>query len=350
MMKFKFTKMGQVVSLALSLSLTLTACGGTTAPTSGDSSSGNTQSSSAKGTDYPTKPITVLQGFKAGGGSDQLAQLTQPKLQGILGQSFVNQYIPGATGAIAWTQLTKQAKNDGYTLSITNTPMLMTNYIMTEEIKYNINELEPIANIVTDPGIIVVSKDSPINTYEDFVEHVKANPGEVTAGNSGTGGDDFFTQLQWMKETGLKIKMVPFEGDGASWQAAAGNKIDASFTNLGVVFSQIKAGNLKALAVLTEERTELLPDLPTLKELGVNIVAGSSRGYSAPKGIPAEVKEKLIQAFDELSKDPEFQKTLTDIALPIDIKLGDDYAKYLAEEEEALKGVWEEVKGEFQKQ
>lgn len=104
--------------------------------------------------------ITVLQGFKAGGGSDALAQLTQPFLTKLLGVDMVNQYIPGAAGAIAWTRLAKQSKQDGGTISITNTPMLMTNYIMNDAITYSLDELTPIANVVTDPGIIVVPSDS----------------------------------------------------------------------------------------------------------------------------------------------------------------------------------------------
>jgi len=296
---------------------------------------------------YPEKPITVLQGFKPGGGSDTLAQLTQPYLEKILGQTFVNQYIPGATGAIAWTELCKKTKNDGYTLSITNTPMLMTNYIMNEEITYTIEELDPIANVVTDPGVIVVGKDSKYETIHDFLEDAKANPGQVTVGNSGVGGDDFFTTLIVERETGLKFKMVPFDGDGPSWQAAAGNKIDASFNNLGITYPQIEAGNLRVLAIFSEERNEMIPDVPTFKELGYNVVSGSSRGYSAPKGIPAEVKEILYEAFREMSENPEFIKAAKDRALPIDIKIGDDYAQYLKEQEEIFKEIWEEVKDQY---
>jgi len=319
--------------LAATLAISLTACGGTK-----DASSG---------TNYPQKPITVTQGFKAGGGSDALAQLTQPFLQKIIGQSFVNQYIPGATGAIAWTQLAKQTKNDGYTISITNTPMLMTNYIMNPEIKYSITELDPIANVVTDPGIIVVGKDSPLKTYSDFINAVKANPGKVTVGNSGIGGDDFFTTLIFEKATKAKVSMIPFDGDGPSWQAAMGGKIDVSFNNLGIVYPQVKAGNLRALAIMSEKRDPLLPDVPTLKELGVNVVSGSSRGYSAPKGLPAPVKAKLIKAFQDMAKDPAFLKAANDRALPLDMKYGDEYAKYLQEQEKAFKEVWNEVKDQY---
>lgn len=304
---------------------------------------------SAFAADYPAKQITVLQGFKTGGGSDTLAQLTQPYLEKIVGQSFVNQYIPGATGAIAWTQLAKTAKKDGYILSITNTPMLQTNYIMNPEITYTIAELEPIANVVTDPGIIVVGKDSPYRTAEDFLKAVKENPGKLTVGNSGVGGDDFFTTLIFEKNTGLKVQMIPFEGDGPSWQAAMGGKIDASFNNLGITFPQVKAGNLRALALFAEKRFEALPDVPTMKELGYDIVSGSSRGYSAPKGIPEAVRNTLRKAFEALSQMPEFIKACEDRASVIDIKIGDDYRAMLEQQEQQFRAIWDEVKKQYTK-
>jgi tripartite-type tricarboxylate transporter receptor subunit TctC len=297
---------------------------------------------------YPEKAITVLQGFSAGGGSDTLAQLTQPYLEKVIGQSFINQYIPGATGAIAWTQLAKTAKKDAYTLSITNTPMLQTNYIMNAEISYTIRELEPLANVITDPGIIVVAKDSPYKTAGEFFQAVKDNPGRITVGNSGVGGDDFFTVLILEKASGLKFQQIPFEGDGPSWQAAMGGKIDASFNNLGITFPQVKAGNLRALAILTETRYEGLPDVPTVRELGYDVVSGSSRGYSAPKGIPDEAKNALIEAFKKVAEMPEFKKACADRASMIDLKFGDDYAKMLADQEVQFEAIWEEVREQYQ--
>ena len=298
---------------------------------------------------YPTKQITVLQGFKAGGGSDTLAQLTQPYLEKVLGKSFVNQYIPGATGAIAWTQLAKATRKDGYTVSITNTPMLLTNYIMTPAITYNVDELTPIDNVVTDPGIVVVAADSPLKTFDDFIEAVKANPGKVTVGNSGVGGDDFFTTLIFEKASGLKVQMVPFEGDGPSWQAAMGKKIDVSFNNIGIVFPQIKAGNLRALAIMAEKRYELLPDVPTMREKGIDVVSGSSRGYSAPAGIPEEARTVLIEAFKKMAEMPEFKKACADRASIIDMKYGDEYQAMLKKQEKDFTEIWNEVKDQFQK-
>ncbi len=311
---------------------------------------GTTAFTPAMAQDYPASDVKVMQGFKAGGGSDALAQLVQPFLAEELGVNFVNEYIPGATGAIAWTRLAKQTEPDGATISITNTPMLTTNYIMNPAITYNISEITPLANIVTDPGIAVVAKDSPFNTFEDFVNAAKENPETITVGNSGVGGDDYFTSLQFEKEAGVKLQKVPFQGDGPSWTAAMGGKIDASFTNVGVSFPQIKEGNLKALAVFSEERIPDLPDVPTAKELGYDLVAGSSRGYSGPAGFPEEAKKQMIDAMQRVVDNPEFQKAAADRAFNIDFIAGDDYAAMLKKQEGEYQVIWDEIKDEVQKQ
>ncbi|WP_080848758.1 tripartite tricarboxylate transporter substrate binding protein [Cytobacillus gottheilii] len=306
------------------------------------------QSSGEADPDYPSKPITVIQGFNPGGGSDQLAQLTQPYLNELLDTTFTNEYVPGAAGAIGWTRLAQKGDADGYTISITNAPMLMTNYIMNSEIGYTLEDFEPIANIVTDPGIIVVPADSEFNTYEDLAKHLEENPGGLNVSHSGVGGDDFFTLLKYMNETGLQLELIPYEGDGPAWQAAAGGDVEVNFNNLGVVYSQVEAGNLKALAVFSEERMELLPDVPTAKELGVDVVSGSSRGYSAPKGLPEEIKQKLLDAFKQLENDSDFKAGLESSALPMDLKIGEDYANFLKEDEELSQQIWDEVKDEYQ--
>ncbi|MCQ6258289.1 tripartite tricarboxylate transporter substrate binding protein [Pseudomonas sp. Q11] len=290
--------------------------------------------------------VTVLQGFAAGGGSDALAQLVQPYLSKELGVNFINRYQPGATGAIAWTLLSKQTAADGKTISITNTPMLMTNYIMNPTMQYAIEDLDPLANVVTDPGVIVVSKDSPYKTAKDLLDAARANPGRITVGNSGVGGDDFFSVIMIEKASGLRFQQVPFAGDGPSWAAAMSNKIDASFNNLGITFPQIEAGNLRVLAVFAESRVPELPDVPTMKELGVNVVAGSSRGYSAPKGIPEAAKKEFIAAMDRVISNPDFKRDAAARAFMIDYKSGADYAKFLKDQEVVFKAIWAEIKGQ----
>ena len=290
--------------------------------------------------------IKVLQGFKAGGGSDALAQLTQPFLRESLGVEFINEYLPGATGAIAWTRLAHQSPNDGSVISITNTPMLMTNYIMNDAINYSIKELTPIANVVTDPGFIVVPEDSPYETVEEFLAAAEERPGEITVGNSGVGGDDFFSTIMIEKATGLSFQKVPFQGDGPSATAALGGKIDASFNNLGNVYGHIESGSLRPLAIFAEERLDILPDVPTMVEMDIDVVAGSSRGYSAPAGIPDEARDELIAAFEALGENEEFQKTAQERAMNLDIQTGDDYGQMMQDMEGQFVEIWADVKDE----
>lgn len=290
--------------------------------------------------------ITILQGFQAGGGSDALAQLVQPHLSRELGVNFVNQYIPGATGAIAWTQLAKQVQPESKTLSITNTPMLMTNYIMNDAITYTIEEITPLANVVTDPGVIVVAADSPYQTAQEFLDAAKAAPGTITVGNSGVGGDDYFSSLMIERAGDLEFQKVPFQGDGPSWQAALGGQIDASFNNLGITYPQIEAGNLRVLAVFADERLEQIPDVPTMKELGIDVVAGSSRGYSGPAGMSEETVAQFNEAMQRVVENPEFQQQAADRAMVIDYMPADEYRAYLEAQEEEFRQIWEEVGGE----
>ncbi len=292
--------------------------------------------------------VTVLQGFSPGGGSDALAQLVQPYLSKELGANFVNQYQPGATGAIAWTRLAKQTRADGRTISITNTPMLMTNYIMNPTITYSIDEITPLANVVTDPGVIVVRAESPYQTVEELFEAARANPETITIGNSGVGGDDYFSTIMVEKATGLKFIKVPFQGDGPSWAAALAGTIDASFNNLGITFPQIQAGNLRVLAVFTEDRLPEIPDVPTLREKGIDVVAGSSRGYSGPKGMSAEHVQQFIAAMDRVIANPDFLRDARERAFVIDYRSGDDYMTFLKNQEVTFKAIWEEVKDQAQ--
>lgn len=290
-----------------------------------------------------TDEVRVLQGFQAGGGSDALAQLAHPYLREILGVNFINEYIPGATGAIAWTRLSHQSPKDGSVISITNTPMLMTNYIINDSISYSIDQLTPIANVVTDPGVIVVHPDSPYQTVEDLLAAAQETPGRITIGNSGVGGDDYFSTIMVEQAAGISFEKIPFAGDGPSATAAMGGQIDASFNNVGIVYGHLKANSLRPLAVFAEERLPMLPDVPTLKEVGYDVVNGSSRGYSAPAGIPDQARDELIAAFEELATNEEFLQSAEERAFYIDIVTGDDYMEMMKNMEVAFTDIWAEL-------
>lgn len=325
-----------VVALALSLSIGLAGCG-----TTSTSSSDAQKPKEPPKIEYPTKAVQVLHGFKAGGGSDQLSQLTQPYLEKILKQQFVNVYKPGADGAIVWKEIA-ESKADGYTLGTLMTPKIQLNSMIDPKIGYSMDQFVPIANMVYDTGIFVVPPDSKFKTMQEVLEYAKQNPGKLKVGNSGTGGNGWYNGMMIQKLSGTTWNNIPFEGDGPTATAAAGGHVEGATTNVAQVTGMVKGGKLRALAVYADKRLDSLPDVPTLKEAGVDFSTGSSRGYLAPKDTPKEVVEILADGLEQVSKDPGFIKACKEANISVDFMRGETYQKFLDKELVNLKKVVEE--------
>ena len=293
---------------------------------------------------YPERDITVVNDYSPGGGSDTLAQAIHPYLSKYLGVSLISVYKPGANAAVGLTYWVETMKPDGYNMNITCTPSVYGNPIMNpEEVTYSMDQIEPVFNVVTDPGVLLVRADSPFQTFEEFVQFAKDNPRMATVGNSGIGGDDWIAVNLLNKQADIEIIAVPFAGDGPSWQAALGGHITATSNNLGITYPQIKDGALRALAIYTEERSPLIPDVPTARELGYDIISGSSRGYSVLKGTPQEAIDKLEEAFWKVMEDEEFLANAEKIGLPLDPRGPENYSDFLNKLTEDFEAVWAEV-------
>ncbi len=319
--------------LVVIVAVVLAGCGG----------SQQQQAAPAKKIEYPTKAVTVIHGFKPGGGSDQLSQLTQPFLEKVLKQQFANVYKPGADGAIAWKEVGKSSKPDGYTLTTVLTPKTQLNSFILDNAGYSMADFEPVANMVFDPGILVVGPNSKYKSMKELLDDAKANPGKVKMANSGKGGDDWFNAVMIERLAKVQFNDVPFEGDGPACQAAAGGHMDAATTNISVAVPLIKAGKLKPLAVYTEKRLPEYPDVPTLKELGIDLVEGSYRGYLAPKGTPKEIIDILADALEKVANDPEYKKVCASTNLLVDFKKGDANRTWLKSQEQKLAKVVEDM-------
>jgi len=304
------------------------------------------QTFAAEGT-YPERNINVVITYAPGGGSDVLAQAVQPFLEKYLGVSFINMYKPGASGSVGWTYFVNQTKADGYTVSIGTTPSLPCNPIKNPETTmYSMDDIIPIFRVVDDPDILVVNADSPFNTLEDFINYAKENPNMLTVGISGVGGDDWISTKILEKKAGIEVIMVPFTGDGPSWQAALGGHIDASSNNLGIVYPQIVDGSLKPLVLYSEKRSAIYPDVPTATELGYDIVNGSSRGYIVKTGTPPEAIKTLEEAFEKVMVDPEFIAMTKKAGIPVSPLGTEGYTEILNKIAVEFKPIWEEFQTE----
>jgi len=293
----------------------------------------------AQAAEYPRKPINVLIGFAPGGGSDVMLSMVRPHLEKLFKTTMVPVYKPGSGADIAFTELA-MSKPDGYTVGITTTPQVPINPIVRET-QWKVSDLIPVANVVTDPGILVVRADGPLKTLADFLKAAKEQPGKLTVGASSAPGDDWFAMLMLNAAAKVETNIVPFSGDGPSWQAALAGHTDASANNLSIVYAQVKAGKLRPLALMADKRTPFLPDVPTFKELGYDFTSGSARGFSMPKGTPKEIVNIFAGTVKQVMDSAEFKSNAEKTAFPSDYQNPEEYAAYLKTLEGVYRPLWE---------
>jgi tripartite-type tricarboxylate transporter receptor subunit TctC len=293
----------------------------------------------ASAADYPRKPINVLIGFAPGGGSDVMLSMVRPLLEKNLKTTLIPVYKPGAGSDIALTELAG-SKGDGYTTVISCTPQVPINPLVRQT-QYKMTDLALAANVVTDPGIFVVRAESPYKTVADFVKAAKEQPGKLSLGVSSAPGDDWFAIHMFQEVAKVEANIVTFSGDGPSWQAALAGHTEGSFNNLSIVYSQVKAGKLRALALMADKRTPYLPDVPTFKELGFNFTSGSSRGFSFPKDTPKPLLATFATAVKQVMDSAEFKANADKTAFPSDYQNPEEYTTYIKQLDAIYRPLWD---------
>ena len=252
----------------------------------------------ANSADYPDRPISVMVAYNPGGATDFQARLVtmmaaHPK-KNYLGQPIVIINKPGAGGKVGWNWFASKARTDGYDLAAYNIPHFVSQSIVFDDTKYNIDNLEPIANWGADPAVLIVGKDSPFNSVSDLVKYAKSNPGKVTFSGAGKFVGHHIAFLQFEKASGADVTYVPHTGGVPALTAVKGGQVMAGFNNLSDAYRSQNDIKILAIADLQREKT-FLPNVPTLKEEGVDVDNSSVnfRGIMAPKGTPKEVIDFL---------------------------------------------------------
>lgn len=289
--------------------------------------------------EYPEKPITVIVGFAAGGGTDVMARNVAPFVEKYLGDgaSVVIKNVPGASGQIGITEVAN-ADPDGYTIGTYNLPGMMAR-TLDREAGYSADSFTFLANIVNDPNVIVTSKKTGIETIQQLIDEAKKDPGAITVGMSSLGGDDHLALTKFQDLTQTEYVIVPFKGSAPARTAILGGHVAAGILNVSEV-AQFE-DELNVLGIARSERSEFAPNVPTMKEQGVDLINGSMRGFVAPAGLPADVEAKLLQAFEKASNDPELIAQMTATANPVEVAIGDDFEKLNEELYQLAKTIWE---------
>ena len=286
---------------------------------------------------YPTdKDITVIIPKNPGGGTDTTARGVIAMMQKDLGNAkFVPVNKPDGNGIVGMVDIAN-AKPDGYTIGMVTVELDIFPHQGKTKLSYS--DFDSVIAPIAAPAALIAPADAPFNSLDEFAKYLKDHPGEVMMGNSGVGAIWHIATLAFEKEFGVKVKHIPYPKGTADIAAAmAGGHINGTLADPSSFKTQIEAGNLKILAVMSEERTKMFPDVPTFKELGHDMTIRAWATLVAPKGTPAEVMQVLRDSAKRVASSQEFVDYFLKLGIDPTNIVGEDANKMMAEDNEMYK-------------
>ncbi|BDB26162.1 lipoprotein [Cupriavidus sp. TA19] len=292
--------------------------------------------------DWPQRPVSVVVPFPAGGSTDTIARMLTAPLNEKLGQPFVVDNKPGATGAIGAT-FVKRAPADGYTMLVASIGVFAVNPFLQKNLGYDpVKDFDLLTVAVRAPNVLVVNPQFPAKNVQELVAHMKKNPGKVSFASSGAGSSDHLTAALFWQKTGTDGLHVPYKGGAPAISDLLAGQVDVSFQNINAVLQHIRTGKLKALAVTADKRSTVLPNVPTMAEAGVREVEVYSwQGVAAPRGLPADVKTRLHGALVGALNDPKMRQKLSENGFEVVANTPEQFSQFEAQELQRWKTVIE---------
>jgi tripartite-type tricarboxylate transporter receptor subunit TctC len=282
---------------------------------------------------YPTQPVRIVVAFAAGSGSDILARLMAQWLTERLGQPFVIENRAGAGGNVG-TEAVVKAPPDGYTL-LKVVPANTVNDTLYERLAFNfIRDIAPVAGMVRVPYVLVVNQSLPVTTLPEFIAYAKANPGKLNFASAGVGTGIHMSGELFKMMAGVNMVHVPYRGAGNAMSDLIGGQVQLMFDTTQASIPHIKAGKVRALAVTTSARSQLLPDLPTIGDFVPGYEASGSFGFGAPRNTPAEIIDKLNREINATLVDPKAKARIAELGGEPLVGSPATYGQLLAEESE----------------
>jgi tripartite-type tricarboxylate transporter receptor subunit TctC len=280
---------------------------------------------------YPTRPVRWIVPFPAGGAADIVARLMGQWLSERLGQSFVIENRPGA-GTNIGTESVVRSAPDGYTLLFVS-PSAAINATLYEKLNFSfIRDVAPVAGLVRTPDVMEVNPSVPAKTVPEFIAYAKANPGKINYASSGNGTVQHLAGELFKVMTGVDMVHVPYRGDAFALTDLIGGQVQAMFGNMAPSIEHIRTGRLRALAVTTTTRSELLPDVPTVADSVPGYEAVGWFGLGAPNGTPGEIVDRLNKEVNAILAEPKTKVRLAELGYTAFASSPADFRKLIADE------------------
>lgn len=287
---------------------------------------------------YPDRPVTIQMGFGAGGSSDAGVRILADSLKKVIGQPVLAENKPGAGGQVLWTEFKNNAKPDGYTLALVNIPQLQTIvFDPSRKPLFTMKDFQPVANHVQDPGAILVRTESPYKTLEDLLKDAKARPGQIKASTTGIGSDDHLAVLDVQRRANVRFNIIHLKDTPTAMTRVLGGHTDVNFDNIGGFLPSVQSGTARILAVMMDQRYPDLPNVPTFKERGYDLVSSSTRGYVFPAGTPMEIVRYMEQSIKKAMDDPEHIDRMNKAGLTLKFMGIEEFSKFLEGQNERAK-------------
>ena len=282
---------------------------------------------------YPTRSVRIVVGYAAGGTSDIVGRLVGQWLSERLGQQFIVENRPGASANLA-TEAVARATADGYTLLVV-TSVNAVNATLYNKLNFNfIHDIAPVASVFETPLVVEVNPSVPVRTIPEFIAYAKANPGKLNLATPGIGTPPHVAGELFKMTAGVDMVHVPYRGTGPMLTDLIGGQVQVAFDPLPASIEHIRAGKLRALAVTTASRSEVLPDVPTVGEFVPGYEASGWYGIGAPKGTPVEIIDMLNKEINAALGDRKMKARLADLGATRLVRSPADFGKLIADDTE----------------
>src|SRR5262245_30798405 len=285
---------------------------------------------SAESTKFPNRPIQLIVPYAAGGAVDQTARFLQQGMEKRLGQNVLVINRPGASTTLGTLQAARAAP-DGHTIVMVSLPHV-SNYTLLKEVPYAQSDFVPITTVTNQWSVLVVTPSLPVRTLGDLIAYIKARPGEINYGTFGVGTSAHLAALQFESMIGAKMQAVHYRGGAPTAVGVMTGEVQMAFGTPLSAGGGIVAGQLRAIAVTSERRLVLFPEVPTVREQGLDYVHGSWFGILAPARTPDPIIRRLYEVIKDTMAQPEVQKPIRDAGNEVWVTSPQEFARFIAEE------------------